>query len=80
MTLPAYVPQEFKDALISFAHALKRNFSVAIEANPEDQLKAPILALLKAAAANVETRTEAQVEGLGARPDISVAVRSLLCG
>jgi hypothetical protein len=80
MTLPAYVPQEFKDALIGFARALKRNFAVPIEANPEDQLKAPMLDLLRAAAANVQPRTEAQVEGLGARPDIGVAVHSLLCG
>ena len=30
--------------------------------------------------ADVEPRTEAQVEGLGARPDIGVAVHRLLCG
>jgi hypothetical protein len=80
MTLPAYVPQEFKDAVLAFARTLKQNFAVRIPANPEDQLKAPMLTLLEAAAANVQPRTEAQVEGLGARPDIGVAVRSLLCG
>ncbi len=80
MTLPAHVPQEFKEALVGFARSLKRNFSVPIEANPEDQLKAPTQVLLRAAAATVQPRTEAQVEGLGARPDIGVAVRNLLCG
>ena len=80
MTLPAYVPQEFKDAVTTFARTLKRNFAVPIQANPEDQLKAPMLALLQAATTNVQPRTEAQVEGLGARPDIGVAVSSLLCG
>jgi hypothetical protein len=54
MTLPAHVPQEFKDAVIAFARTLTRNFAVRIPTNPEDQLKAPMLALLQAAAANVQ--------------------------
>lgn len=80
MTLPSHVPQDFKDAVVAFARTLKRNFAVQIPANPEDQLKAPMLTLLQAAVPNLQPRTEAQVEGLGARPDIGVAIRDLLCG
>jgi hypothetical protein len=80
MTLPHFVPQEFKAALQDFASTLQENFSSAVPAQPEDQLKPPAQNLLRAAAANVQTRSEAQVEGLGARPDIGVAVRRLLCG
>jgi Type ISP C-terminal specificity domain len=85
MTSPSFdilarVPQEFKEAIVKYAEALKRNFAVHIPANPEDQLKAPVQDLLRAVAVNVEPRTEAQVDGLGARPDIGVAVRKLLCG
>ncbi len=76
---PTYVPQNFKDAISAFAESLKRNFALPIRANPEDQLKAPTLSLLRFAP-DVQARTEAQVEGLGARPDIGVAVRGLLCG
>jgi hypothetical protein len=80
MTLPHFVPEEFKDALRDFAATLKENFSSALPANPEDQLKPPVQNLLRAVAANVQTRSEAQVEGLGARPDIGLTVRRLLCG
>ncbi len=49
-------------------------------AQPEDQLKAPVSALLKSVADNVLTKTEAQVDELGGRPDIGVEVRNALCG
>ena len=74
------MPQEFAAALIHFATSLQSNFSSPIEANPEDQLKSPVQDLLRASAANVQPRTEAQIEGLGGRPDIGVAVSNLLCG
>jgi hypothetical protein len=74
------VPIHFKEALIGFGRSLKRNFAIPIAANPEDQLKGPTQDLLRATAEGVEPRTEAQVESLGARPDIGVAVRGLLCG
>ncbi len=80
MTLPERIPLQFRQALTTFARSLQENFSLPIQANPEDQLKTPMLALLRAATANVEARTEAQVEGLGARPDIGIAIRRLLCG
>lgn len=80
MTLLQFVPEEFKVVLQEFAVTLQENFSSAVPANPEDQLKSPVQNLLRATATKVQTRSEAQVEGLGARPDIGVAVRSLLCG
>ena len=80
MTTPHNTPSAFKDALREYATTLRANFSSTVTAQPEDQLKPPVQLLLSAAAGNVQTRTEAQVEGLGARPDIGVARRDLLCG
>src|ERR1051325_6129579 len=80
MTLPHAIPQPFADALQAFAASLQANFSTLVPANPEDQLKPPVQTLLQVVVAGVQTRTEAQVEDLGARPDIGVAVRGLLCG
>ena len=80
MTLPERIPHAFNEALLKFARSLQRNFSIPIQANPEDQLKTPMQLLLRAAATDVQPRTEAQVEGLGARPDLGIAVHNLLCG
>jgi hypothetical protein len=74
------LPQRFAQGLILFANRLRENFSALISANPEDQLKAPVQDLLKTVVREVQTRTEAQLEDIGARPDIGVAVRALLCG
>ena len=70
---------EFKTILREFAQDIKRNFSSRIAAQPEDQLKPGVQLVLKAAARQIETRTEvrADVEG---RPDIGVASNRLLCG
>ncbi len=68
----------------SFAAKVKANFDTPVRAQPEDQLKAPVVELIEGSGAlfarNVEARTEAQVQGLGARPDIGVAVDRLLSG
>ncbi|HVS82994.1 MAG TPA: type ISP restriction/modification enzyme [Pyrinomonadaceae bacterium] len=80
MTLAQNVPPRFKNAIYAFATSLKTNFSSLMAANPEDQLKGPVQALLGSVAPRVQTRTEAQVQELGARPDIGVTVRRLLCG
>jgi len=56
----------------AFAARVKANFAAPVRAQPEDQLKAPILELIQACGPlfgrTVEARTEAHVEGLGARP------------
>lgn len=80
MTLAQSIPAQFKDALCEFAESLRANFASLIPANPEDQLKPPVQKLLQSVASDVQTRSETQVEGLGARPDIGVSVRKLLCG
>ncbi len=68
----------------AFAARVKVNFDTPVRAQPEDQLKAPVVELIEGSgtlfARNVEARTEAQVQGLGARPDIGVAVDRLLSG
>jgi hypothetical protein len=80
MTLLEHVPSKFKNGIEVFADSLKENFSSIVAANPEDQLKGPVQWLLGSVAPRVQTRTEAQVQELGARPDIGVTVRRLLCG
>jgi hypothetical protein len=80
VTLPPHVPKHFKDSLINFAKSLKQNFAAPIAANPEDQLKGPIQVLLRSIVNDVQPRTEAQVQNLGGRPDVGIAVANLLCG
>ena len=73
-----------EEALRSFANGLTANFASNIPAQPEDQLKPAVLNLLTAAGvafgSQVASRTEAQVTGLGGRPDVGVEVGRLLTG
>jgi len=73
-----------EESLKSFAGGLTANFASSIPAQPEDQLKPAILGLLTAAGTvfgyQVASRTEAQVTGLGGRPDVGVEVGRLLTG
>jgi len=64
---------EFKNVLREFAQDLKRNFRSRIAAQPEDQLKPGVQAVLKAAARQIQTRTEAHAADVDGRPDIGVA-------
>lgn len=80
MTLPANLPINFRTAAHQFADDLRANFASGIPAQAEDQLKAPVQALLRAVAGNVITRTEAQLYQIGGRPDIGVSVHGVLCG
>ncbi|KAA3435950.1 type ISP restriction/modification enzyme [Rufibacter hautae] len=71
----------FEEKLIDLAEKIKNNFSSSISANPEDQLKRPISEFIESLIpGTITTRTEVQVEGLGARPDMGVARENLLCG
>jgi hypothetical protein len=79
------VSGKFEDALKAFADRLTKNFAAKVPANPEDQLKGPLQDLLEQAGktigtASVVARTEAQVGGLGGRPDLGVARGNLLVG
>jgi hypothetical protein len=71
---------EFKNVLREFAQDIKRNFSSRIAAQPEDQLKPGVQAVLKAAAPKIETRTEVHTWDVEGRPDIGVNSDRLLCG
>ena len=73
----------FQSALESLAVQLTSNFGAGLNAQSEDQLKAPMLNLLHAGwffNHVVVAKTEAQVADLGGRPDIGVLVDGLLCG
>jgi hypothetical protein len=74
----------FETALKQFAETVTQNFATAIPAQPEDQLKAPIISLLSATGncivKKVVTRTETPVPDLGGRPDLGVTVDQLLAG
>lgn len=67
-----------------FADTLQRSLTDTLAAQPEDQLKGPVQALLRAAGASlgldVDTRTEVRVEDLAGRPGIGVTTGGLLCG
>ncbi len=83
MTISASVPA-FDLAADAFASAVTAVFAVAAPAQPEDQLKAPTLDLLRAAGKafgyTVAAVTEAYVSALSARPDLGVTVGGLLTG
>src|SRR5258707_7338009 len=80
MTPAENLPRRFKEALAEYATSIKKNFSALIRANPEDQLRAPVQALLPAVGKRVITRSEAQLQEVSGRRDIGVAVDDLLCG
>ena len=58
MTLPANLPAGFQAAFDKYVLELKEIAkSLIAHAQPEDQLKPPVQALLRSAAAGVETRS-----------------------
>src|SRR5262245_5466358 len=71
-------------ALQHFAKSMTENFSVRIDAQPEDQLKPPIVTLITAVGRDfgqrVAVRTEARHEDVLGRPDLGVAIGNLLAG
>jgi hypothetical protein len=71
-------------ALGHFADSITENFAQNVAASPEDQLKAPTLALLREVGdlfgLRAIGRTEAHPIEAEGRPDIGVAVGGLLCG
>lgn len=72
---------DFEKRLFGLADRIKKDFSSTMTANPEDQLKRPFSDFLESLIPDhITTRTETQVEGLGARPDIGIARNKLLCG
>lgn len=85
--ISALAPQaieDFDSALRDFATTLTTNFSSLTTAQPEDQLKAPVAALVKAAGLalglTVDSRTEVRVDGVGGRPDLGFDASRLPVG
>jgi hypothetical protein len=54
----------FKKALEKFSDDLRVNFASKLLAQPEDQLKGPVQALIQATRVGVITKTEAQVNAV----------------
>ena len=80
------MPTALRAALDEFSVRLTANFQTAgqVRAQPEDQLKAPVVRLLEQAGTalglSVVARTEATAGEYGVRPDVGVAVGGLLTG
>ncbi len=76
--------QRFEHAVREFADAIAANFATRIPAQPEDQLKEHVAALLRACGEawgfEVRSRNEAQPGGGIGRPDIGMTAGGLLCG
>ena len=74
----------FAEIAASFANAVADNFRQPVAAQPEDQLKAPVGDLLRAAGdmtgLDVRWRTEVRADDVHGRPDLGVTVNGLLTG
>ncbi len=79
-----FLAMPFFPLLQAFATSLTQNFSSLTRAQPEDQLKPAVKNLLESAGTlfdqSVLLRSEAQVVGLGGRPDFGADSNGLLCG
>jgi hypothetical protein len=69
--------------LQEFAESLTNTYGSITRGQPEDQLKPPVVELLRECGAamnsNVSSKLESAVEGIG-RPDVAVDTDGLLCG
>ena len=76
--------QNFGTVIREFATTVAANFATPIDAQREDQLKAPVSEVLRACGQawdiEVRSRTEARAEGDTGRPDIGITAGGLLCG
>lgn len=70
--------------VVAYANAIAANFRQQVEAQPEDQLKAPVGELLQAMGRimgrSVNYRTEVRLDDLEGRPDIGVTADGQLIG
>ncbi len=74
----------FCNALRTYADSLTANFTSLTDAQPEDQLKAPVAELIRVAGQlagqSIVTRTETRVDGVAGRPDLGVDADGLPVG
>ena len=86
MALLAMIPavSAVSDSIGGYAEAVHKNFTQPVDAQPEDQLKAPVGDLLEAigrtTGRDVAHRTEVRLDDINGRPDIGVIVDQLLTG
>ncbi len=78
------VPADFTELVLGYAGAVASNFKLPVDAQPEDQLKAPTGDLVRGvgrlAGLDVSWRTEVRADDIHGRPDIGVTVNQLLVG
>lgn len=78
------IAEEFGRVLAAFATDVTAKFALPVSFNPEDQLKGPVVTVLKEAGRilrlGVDAVTEVHIEEPAGRPDIGVTVKSLLAG
>ena len=74
----------FAEIAASYANAVADNFRQPVPAQPEDQLKAPVGDLLRAAgritSLDVRWRTEVRADDVQGRPDLGVTVNGAADG
>ena len=73
----------FTDAIREYADEVAENFSLPVDADPEDQLKLLVGNLIKrvgAVVGDVNWRTEVHPDNVNGRPDLGITMNGLLVG
>ena len=73
----------FTDAIREYADEVAENFSLPVDADPEDQLKPLVGNLIKrvgAVVGDVNWRTEVHPDNVAGRPDLGITLNGLLVG
>ena len=73
----------FTDAIREYADEVAENFSLPVDADPEDQLKPLVGSLIKrvgAVVGDVNWRTEVHPDNVDGRPDLGITLNGLLVG
>ena len=73
----------FTDAIREYADEVAENFSLPVDADPEDQLKPLVGSLIKrvgAVVGDVNWRTEVHPDNVNGRPDLGITLNGLLVG
>ena len=75
---------DFAVCVRDYAVAVREKFRLPLNAQPEDQLKAPVGDFVRAVGGltdiDVDWRTEVRADDVGGRPDLGITVGGLLTG
>ncbi len=75
---------DFTSLVLDYARGVASNFSLQVDAQPEDQLKAPVGGLMSSVGRmtglDVSWRTEVRSDDVQGRPDVGVTVNRLIVG